>query len=145
MQCSITCCKTAYDKALNALSYVSDALRFAMRLWMANIFWKSGMLKISNWDSTINLFTYEHPVPFLPPVIAAISGTFFELTCPILLTLGLAARLGTLPMLSMTAVIQFTYLQADEHIYWAFLLGTILCFGPGRASLDYWIKRKFCA
>jgi len=56
-------------------------------------------------------------VPFLPPVFAAIMGTIFEISCPILLTLGLGTRLATLPLLVMTAVIQFTYDQNIQHAY----------------------------
>jgi len=128
---------------LTTVSASSHVLLLAMRLWVANIFWKSGILKLNNWDSTLMLFTDEHPVPYLSPQFAALSGTTFELLCPILLTLGLGSRLATLPLLAMTAVIQFTYMQHEQHYYWAFLLGAILCFGPGRISADYLIKRRF--
>ena len=131
----------AFAFFLNATSQLSNLLLLAIRLWIANVFWKSGILKISNWDNTILLFTDEHPVPFLPPFFAAVSGTTFELLCPILLTFGLASRLATLPLLAMTAVIQFTYLDNIEHYYWAFLLATILCVGPGKISADYWVGK----
>jgi hypothetical protein len=100
------------------------------------------MIKISDWSNTIYLFTNEHPVPGLPPQIAAIFGTTFELSCPILLTLGLATRLATLPLLVMTAVINFTYDNATEHYYWAMLLGILLVNGAGRLSLDFVIACK---
>lgn len=141
MQKIIAC----YQRITPIFQPAGDALLLIMRLWMANIFWKSGILKISSWDSTIQLFTYEHPVPFLPPLIAAIFGTFFELVCPILLTLGLGVRFAVLPLLAMTAVIQFTYLEATEHMYWAFLLGAIFCFGAGRLSADHLLARRFNA
>lgn len=108
-----------------------------LRLWIAHIFWNAGMVKIEDFDNTIALFRDEYKTPFLPPQIAAIFATAFELSCPILLTLGLATRLATLPLLAMTAVIQFTYDQNPEHIYWAMLLGTILVSGAGKISLDY--------
>ena len=114
-----------------------------IRLWMARVFWVSGTIKISDWSNTIYLFTNEHPVPGMPPLVAAIFGTTFELTCPILLTLGLASRLATLPLLVMTAVIYFTYDSNIEGIYWAILLASILFFGPGKLSVDHWIRKKF--
>lgn len=138
MQKIIAC----YQRITPVFGYAGDAVLLLMRLWMANIFWKSGVLKISSWDSTIQLFTYEHPVPFLPPVVAAVMGTCFELLCPVLLALGLGARFAVLPLLMMTAVIQFTYLEATEHVYWAFLLGAIFCFGAGRISADHLIARR---
>lgn len=113
-----------------------------IRLWMANVFWVSGVQKISNWDTTILLFTDEHPVPLLPPEIAAVFGTTFELCCPVLLTIGLGSRLATLPLIAMTLVIQFTYLDHITHYYWLLLLVAILCFGPGKFSIDHWVARK---
>lgn len=116
-----------------------------VRLWMAHVFFVSGLLKASDWDNTLYLFTNEFPVPFMPPFLAAVMGTTFELLCPVALTLGLAARLATLPLLVMTAVINFTYSEALEHYYWAMLLGVILFNGPGKLSLDYYLSRKFRA
>lgn len=132
-----------YIKFLDGAQAVSPAMMLAVRLWMAQVFWVSGILKISDWDNTLTLFTYEFPVPFLPPLVAAIFGTTFELVCPILLTLGLATRLATLPLIVMTAVINFTYQEALMHYYWAMLLGIILFYGPGKLSADYYIGKKF--
>ncbi len=113
------------------------------RFWMARVFWYSGLVKISNWQSTIFLFKEEYQVPIISPELAAYFSTIFELTCPVLLILGFATRLSTLPMLTMTAVIQFTYLDLLEHSYWAILLALILFYGPGQLSLDYFILRQF--
>lgn len=114
-----------------------------MRLWIAKIFWYSGMTKITDWQSALFLFREEYKVPLIPPEIAAYLATAAELTCPILLVIGLATRFATLPLLCMTAVIQFTYLNFIDHAYWAMLLATILMYGPGVLSLDYFIKKKF--
>jgi putative oxidoreductase len=122
--------------------YLSPLLLLAMRLWMASIFWHSGLTKINDWQSTVALFQNFYNVPILSPQIAASLATMTELSCPILLLLGFATRLATIPMLIMTAVIQLTYLHSPEHFYWAMLLGTLLCFGPGVLSLDYFIKKK---
>ncbi len=122
--------------------YLSPLLLLAMRLWMASIFWHSGLTKINDWQSTVALFQNVYNVPILSPQIAASLATMTELSCPILLLLGFATRLATIPMLIMTAVIQLTYLQSPEHFYWAMLLGTLLCFGPGTLSIDYLLKKK---
>jgi putative oxidoreductase len=133
----------SYRKFLRYLNSVSPVMLLVIRLWMAHAFWVSGVLKISDWENTLYLFTHEFPVPFLPPPVAAIFGTAFELCCPVLLTLGFAARLATLPLLVMTAVINFTYQDATEHYYWAMLLGIILFYGPGKISVDYILSKKF--
>ena len=117
-------------------------LMFFLRFWMARIFWYSGLTKISSWQSTIYLFKDEYKVPVISPELAAYFSTTFELACPVLLVLGLATRLATLPMLAMTAVIQFTYLDLIDHRYWAMILCTILIIGPSSISVDAYLKRK---
>jgi len=113
------------------------------RFWMARIFFKSGLTKIDDWANTVYLFTNEYNVPILPPTLAAGGATVVELAAPVFLVLGLATRLATLPMLAMTAVIQFTYESHPDHAVWAMLLATLLCFGPGKLSLDQLIARRF--
>ena len=130
-----------YDHALDALNFIRPAFMIVIRLFIAHVFWQSGMVKISDWDATLYLFSDEYAVPLLPPAIAATVATIFELSCPVLLTLGLASRLATLPLLGMTAVINFTYQDNVEHYYWAMLLGTTLFYGPGVMSLDHLIRR----
>ena len=43
----------------------------------------------------------------------------------------------------MALVIQFTYLNREEHIYWMLLLGILICQGAGKLSVDYLIKIRF--
>lgn len=136
-------CVKAATRILAMLQELGNLVLLAARLWMAKIFWQSGMVKIGNWDNTLYLFKEEYHVPLLPPSIAALFATSFELACPVFLVLGLGARLATLPMLAMVAVIQFTYDNNMEHFYWAMLLATILCFGSGKLALDHLIKARF--
>ena len=120
-------------------------LQFLLRFSMASVFWHAGMTKIASWDTTIALFRDEYMVPVLPPEIAASLAATVELTCPVLLVLGFATRLATLPMLGMTFVIEvFVYPeQWIEHLMWASILVFILTRGPGLLSLDHLIARKF--
>jgi uncharacterized membrane protein YphA (DoxX/SURF4 family) len=90
-----------------AEGWLAPILFLGIRLWMANIFFRSGLLKIQDLDGATFLFSEVHPVPFLPPWLAAYLATTFELGCSALLALGLAARLAALPMLAMALVIQF--------------------------------------
>lgn len=136
---------TLYVSSLRVLQAVQPAMLFSVRVWMAKVFFVSGWLKLMNWENTMLLFTYEHPVPFLPPLLAAVSGTFFEIVCPLALVLGVATRLATLPLLAMAAVIQFTYLDHLQHYYWAMLLLITLFVGPGKWSVDAWLAKKFPA
>jgi putative oxidoreductase len=128
--------------------WLAPIVLLAIRLWMADIFFRSGLLKIQDPDGAIFLFAQVHPVPFLPPALAAYLATTIELVCSSLLALGLAARLAALPMLGMVLVIQFvvgahnpTFYQT-EHDYWMFLLAVIVTKGPGRLSLDHLLARR---
>jgi putative oxidoreductase len=124
--------------------FLGPLLFLAIRFWIAQVFWYSGLSKIQSWSTTIMLYKEEYKVPYISPEIAAQLSVAVELSCPIFLVLGLAARLAAIPMLVMTGVIELTYLHSHEHYYWAFLLGLILCYGPEHISLDYFIRKWLC-
>ena len=139
----IKCIFNIYIKITGFLEkYIFSFVVFFMRFWIARIFWYSGVQKFYNWNSTLALFKYEYRVPFIPSDIAAFLAASAELTIPPLLVIGLANRLAAIPLLIMTMVIQFTYLDLIDHLYWALLLCTIIFYGPGRYSLDHIIKNR---
>lgn len=109
---------------------------------MANIFWKSGTVKYDDYETALMLFENEYAVPLIPFEWATFLATATELTAPILLLIGFATRLAAIPMLIMTLVIQFTYLDLELHYFWMMLLATLICYGPGKFSLDFFISRK---
>ncbi len=134
------------DEGIDLLGrFPISVLQFIFRFSIAAVFWHSGMTKIASWDTTVALFRDEYAVPLLPPEIAASLAATVELTCPVLLVLGLATRLATLPMLGMTFVIEvFVYPeQWIEHLMWAAILLFILTRGPGRLSLDGVVARAW--
>jgi len=114
-------------------------IQLAMRIGVGAVFFKAGLLKYSSWEFTVKLFEDEYKVPLLDPAVAARLAMVQELTLPILLFLGLATRLATLPLLGMIAVIQtFVYPGAwTEHLVWSSILVFLLTRGPGGLSLDY--------
>lgn len=134
-------------RALEALSPVADLL---LRLWVAQVFFQSGVNKFQSWDITVQLFTYEYQVPFLAPATAAFLGTLTELVVPVFLALGLAGRAAAalLFVFNIIAVISYPTLNAagiHEHQLWGLLLLVTLLHGPGKLSLDHlltrWLRR----
>lgn len=119
-------------------------LALPLRFAVATVFWNSGMSKLANWNTTIELFTEEYKVPVLPPEIAAYMAASIELTTPVLLVLGLLTRPAALVLLGMTAFIEiFVYpLAWPTHIQWAAMLLLLLCRGPGEFSIDYFARRR---
>lgn len=108
------------------------------RLALAAVFFRAGLAKATSWEPTVALFRDEYRVPVLSPEIAAALATTFELGCSVLLVLGLATRLATLPLLGMIAVIQIcVYPSAwPEHLTWASILLFLLTRGPGPVAVD---------
>lgn len=135
------------DRALGWLPALGHVLDLVIRLYVANVFFKSGLLKIGNWDGTMYLFTNEYRVPLLSPEAAAVLGTFGELAFPPLLALGLAGRFGALGLsvVNVVAVISFWHVLSENeaarmsHFYWGLLLLVTLFHGPGKLSIDHWL------
>ncbi len=113
-------------------------IQLLFRLAIATVFIKAGLTKIASWELTVQLFADEYKVPVLPPDLAATMAASFELGCSVLLVLGLATRLATLPLLGMILVIQtFVYPHAyAEHLTWASILIFLLTRGGGPWSVD---------
>jgi uncharacterized membrane protein YphA (DoxX/SURF4 family) len=104
---------------------------------------KAGLLKYHSFEFAVKLFQEEYRVPLIDPAVAARLAMMQELTIPILLFLGLATRIATIPLLGMIAVIQtFVYPNAyNDHLVWGSILVLVLTRGPGIFSLDYVIER----
>ncbi len=135
-------------KALRTLDFLAPVTDLVIRLWVANVFWASGLTKIANLDTTVQLFTYEYQVPLLPPSVAAYLATFGELTFAALLAIGLAGRLSAaaLSVVNVIAVISYPALHEAgliQHQLWGLLLLVPLFHGPGKLSLDHLIARRF--
>ncbi len=124
----------------------SPLLDLSIRLYMANIFFKSGILKFKNylnddWGSTLFLFEEIHPIPGVPAELAAAAGTGGELILSVLLAFGLFGRFAAAGLLFMTITIQYIVpadygMQNAEHYYWMLLFMVILFKGAGKLSLD---------
>ena len=118
-----------------------------IRIWVANVFWKSGLTKIANWDTTLYLFEYEYQVPVLAPSFAASLGTAAEIVLPILLVFGLAGRAaaGALFVFNIVAVISYPGLSSAavaQHHVWGLMLLVPLLRGPGKISIDHFIRQR---
>jgi len=132
--------------AIKGLDFLSPLIDLGIRLWVAAVFWKSGLTKIASWDSTVALFTYEYQVPLLPPGVAALLATVIELGFPPLLAFGLGARFAALVLFVFNALAVLSYPGLSEvglkdHTYWGILLLVTLLHGPGKLSLDCLIHR----
>lgn len=127
--------------------WLTPLFDLAVRLYVAQVFLRSGWLKLSDWGATRYLFANEYHVPLLPPDVAAVMGAGGELLLPVLLVLGLAGRFGAagLSVVNLVAAISFpeiSDLGLQDHVLWGALLLMLVFHGPGRLSLDHWIGQR---
>ena len=147
------------DKASRLVQAVAapSLVQLVMRVALAVPFWRSGILKWNGFlklsDTAVTLFTDEFMLhlpggPFhypAPAVMAFLSGCG-EITFPVLLVLGLATRFAGLGLLVMTLIVELTVPDGwPVHITWAAMALGIMAWGPGRLSIDYWLRKTMFA
>ena len=132
----------------------SLATPFALltRVYVSWQFLKSGWLKLSSWETTLGLFRDEYHVPLLPPSLAAVVGTFGELSFPVLLIAGLFGRLSALGLFAVNAMAVISYRHVlltegfeaalGQHVLWGFMLLMLAVYGPGKWSLDQALRGR---
>lgn len=132
------------NKLIGNASWFQAVSLLVVRLWIAEVFFMSGLTKIKSWNTTVALFADEYKVPILSPEIAAYIATTAELFLPTLLVLGLMTPLSALGLMGMTLVIElFVYPDTTEHYYWFLLMGILLTHGGGKFGLDHWLMKCF--
>jgi putative oxidoreductase len=138
-----------YYRGSRLLMHAAPALDLGLRLFLANVFFKSGLTKIQTWDSTLYLFREEYKVPLLPPEFAAYLGTGAELALPVLLVFGLFGRFAALGLTILNAVAAYSYYDQlseagrNQHLYWGLLLAVLLVYGMSKWSADEWLEKRW--
>lgn len=131
------------ERGIAALEQLQPAGQLLARVYVALVFFRSGLTKLRDFDTTVALFTDEYHVPLLDPMVAALAGTAGELVLPVLLAFGLAGRFAAagLSVVNLVAVISLAEISEPAlqgHVFWGSLLAALLLWGPGRWSLDRW-------
>ena len=132
---------SAYRRVVCLLEWLIPVFDLSVRLYLAHIFWKGGMVKLSSWISTVMLFTMVYDVPVLPPELAAYLATAIELGGSFLLAIGLAGRWAALSLFGLNIVASLSYGQLSEAalqeaFYWGILFLYLVLHGPGLLSVD---------
>ncbi len=136
-----------YYKASHLPESLAPLIDLGLRLYLANIFFKSGLTKVLSWDSTLYLFSDVYNVPLLPPEVAASMAVGAELGLSALLVLGLFGRFAAagLFILNVVAVISYADLSdagINQHLSWGILLGVLLILSRGNWSVDAWLEKR---
>jgi putative oxidoreductase len=151
MQSAILPTRSAAVRLHTGFGRLVDGLQpvfaLALRLYVARVFFASGLVKLRGWDSTLALFENEYHVPVLSPPVAALVGTGAELILPVLLVLGLGTRVAALALFAFNLVAVISYPDLSDaglkdHMLWGALLLVTFVYGPGRLALDRWFERR---
>lgn len=137
--------RALHNQILDYSDYLRIPAMLFVRLYVASIFFKSGLTKLRDWESTLMLFEYEYEVPLLSPVVAAWAGTIGELVLPILLAIGLFSRLSALGLfvvnyVAVLSLIDISPAALNEHILWGSLLVFVMLIGGEKLSADNKLK-----
>ena len=133
---------------IKGLEYLGPLVLLGIRLYVADVFWRSGVNKIQSWDTTLFLFEHEYQVPLLSPKIAAYLGTGAELFFPVLLAIGLGGRFAAISLFIFNIIAVISYPSLNEagiaqHQLWGLMLLLPICYGPGKISIDHFIRKKY--
>jgi len=71
------------ERAIASLDALKPLAQLGARFYVAGVFFRSGLTKLRDWDTTLALFADEYRVPLLDPTLAAYLGTGAELALPV--------------------------------------------------------------
>ncbi len=126
-----------------AAMFIAPIANLAGRLYVGWEFFKSGLLKLEDWDDTLEMFEDDWAIDFLPTQLSALLGTAGELVLPVLLFLGLFTRFGAAGLFVMVLVIEcFIYPVTQQHYYWMIILGMLVGYGGDKISVDNLLLKR---
>lgn len=125
-----------------------------LRLLLAWEFWEAGMMKYAGENWFINLLE-DFPFPFnvIPVDVSWFLATWSELLGAIALAIGLGTRFFSMTLIILTGVAWASVHAGNGYnvcdnghklplMYLVMLIPLVLS-GPGKLSLDYWLKRHY--
>jgi putative oxidoreductase len=148
-------CISCIFKSVNCIGdFLKDFLLLALRLYWGWNFLAAGWGKFGNIPMVTDMFSsIQIPLPLFNAYLVA----SVELIGGFCLLIGLAARLVSIPLAITMIVALFTAHLTETlagfqnpqrlivQLPFVYLLTCliILCFGPGKFSVDTWIEKRF--
>jgi putative oxidoreductase len=137
-------------KVVAALERAEWIPQLLVRLFVGYFFFETGWAKAQNLDAMTERFV-GWGIPL--PGVSVVLSVYTELIGGALLALGLGTRLAAIPLLVNMLVAIFTvnirtvtgvdeFVELDTPLYALFFLW-LLCSGPGPASLDHLLGKRW--
>lgn len=141
--------KTYYFLITQKLSKLKDLPLLLIRLTLAYGFLSPAMSKLNDVGAIVEWF---ESIDLPAPVLNAYLATYTEVAGVLFLSLGLATRFITLPlMVTMIVAVKTVHWEngfnASDNgyeipLYYMVMLFTLLIYGAGRLSIDHLIVKK---
>ncbi len=137
-----------YYRASHLPEFLAPLLDLALRLYVADVFFKSGLTKIKSWDSTLYLFSDVYQVPLVNTEVAAYMATAGELGLSVLLLLGLFGRFAAAGLFILNVVAAYSYYSGlseaglFQHFAWGTMLAVLLVLSGDKWSVDAWLEKQ---
>jgi putative oxidoreductase len=140
---------SAWGFVQGKLDSLAGFANLVARLYIAKIFFYSGLNKFQDWDSTLYLFREEYQVPLISPDLAAVIGTAGELGFAVLLGVGLFTRFAASGLFILNIVAVASYYDSlkdspaamQDHLEWGILLVLLLTTQAQKLTLDHTLQR----
>jgi putative oxidoreductase len=141
--------------------YFAPLALLAARLYVGMEFWRSGTSKSAQgWDHAKEFFDeifkpefeknhvkhwlgmdISFPIP--SSALGAFGTTYAEIGLAVLLMAGFAGRAAAFGIFVIALTIElFVYPGTDQNLYWMLLMAILVTLGPGKASIDHFIRQK---
>ena len=143
--------------------WVAPFVLLLVRLYVGQEFWVSGQNKLGEgfshaksvfntlfkdeWEShkTKHWIGLDITFPVPPDWLGGFGVSYAEMILAVLLVVGLAGRAAAFGIFMIALTIElFVYPDTGtpENHYWMLLMAIIVSVGPGKLSLDYFIRKK---
>lgn len=138
-----------YNRIRNGLNKAQDLPLLFLRLILAYGFWEPAKTK---WADINSVEEWFEGMGIFAPKLNAYLAASTEMAGVFLLILGLGTRIICIPLIiTMIVAIKTVHWEngfaASENgyeiaLYYMLMLITLMCFGPGKLSIDYLIRKK---
>lgn len=141
--------KNLYQKFIQGTSALKDFPLLFLRLILAYGFYKPAIMKVKDFNAIAGWFeSMNYPFPKVNAYLAGIT----EFAGVFLLVLGLGTRIISLELMIIMVVAIFTvhfengFAAGDNGfeipLYYFLMLLTLVIYGSGKFSLDYFLAKK---